>query len=102
MPVSPVYPLPPVDLASGIASLIFGEAEVQAAIAIRLRGLAGRQASAFIKGMAEHALGQVPGRWALAIGLGTLIAKLSGAFAALHRALNAISKRAARPSRQPK
>jgi membrane protein len=79
-------------LVSGIASLIFGEAEVQAALAAQLRGLLGREAAATVQEMAARALGQVTGGWALAIGLGTLVITASGAFAALQGALNAIWK----------
>lgn len=83
---------PLIYLASGIASLLFGEAEVQAAIAAQLHGLLGREAAGTVQEMAARALGQVRGGWALAIGLGTLIITASGAFAALQAALNAIWK----------
>jgi membrane protein len=83
---------PLIFLASGIASFIFGEAEVQAALASQLRGLLGREAASTVQGMAEAALGQVRGGWALAIGLATLVITASGAFAALQGALNAIWK----------
>lgn len=83
---------PLIYLASGIASLLFGEAEVQAALATQLRGLLGREAAATVQEMAARALGQVRGGWAFAIGLATLIITASGAFAALQAALNAIWK----------
>lgn len=83
---------PLIFLASGIASLLFGEAEVQAALAAQLRGLLGREAASTVQGMAEAALGQVRGGWALSIGLVTLVITASGAFAALQSALNAIWK----------
>ncbi len=83
---------PLIFLVSGIANFIFGEAEVQAALAVQLRGLLGREAASTVQGMAEAALGQVRGGWALTIGLATLVITASGAFAALQGALNAIWK----------
>ena len=83
---------PLIYLSSGLASLIFGEAEVQAALATQLGGLLGREAAATVQEMAARALGQVRGGWALTIGLATLVITASGAFAALQGALNAIWK----------
>jgi membrane protein len=65
---------------------------VQAALASQRRGLLGGEAASAVQGMAESALGQVRGGWALAIGLATLVVTASGAFAALPGALNAIWK----------
>lgn len=84
-------------LASGIAGLIFGEAEVREALAGQLRNLLGREAGLAVHGMAETALGQAQGGWALAIGMATLLLTASGAFAALQGALNAIWKVQAPP-----
>jgi membrane protein len=83
---------PLIFLASGIASIVFGEAEVRGALAAQLRDLLGRDAGTAVQEMAESALGQARGGWALAIGVTTLIITASGAFAALQGALNAIWK----------
>lgn len=79
-------------LASGIAGVIFGEEAVREALATQLRGMLGQDAGAAVHEMAQRALGQAQGSWALAIGIGTLIITASGAFAALQGALNAIWK----------
>ena len=84
-------------LVSGISGLIFGEEAVRQALADQLRGLLGREAGMAVHGMAQGALGQAQGGWALAIGLGTLVITASGAFAALQGALNAIWKTEAPP-----
>lgn len=83
---------PLIFLASGIAGLVFGEAEVREALAAQLRGLLGRDAGNAVHSMAQSALGQAQGATALTIGIVTLIITASGAFAALQGALNAIWK----------
>lgn len=84
-------------LVSGVSGLIFGENQVREALAEQLAGLLGREAGMAVQGMAQSALGEAQGGWALAIGLATLIVTASGAFAALQSALNAIWKTEAPP-----
>lgn len=83
---------PLIFLASGIAGVIFGEAQLHEALAAQLRGLLGQEAGTTVHAMAQGALGQAHGGWALAIGIVTLVITASGAFAALQGALNAIWK----------
>lgn len=79
-------------LITGICGLVFGEAEVRAALAQQMADLIGNDAAGAVQGMAEGALGDARGGWALAIGLATLTLTASGAFGALQGALNAIWK----------
>ena len=82
-------------IATGVAGLIFGEAEVRAAMAAQLRDMLGEDAAGAVHEMAQGALGDAGGGVALAIGLGTLLLTASGAFGALQAALNAIWKTSA-------
>lgn len=79
-------------LASGIAGLIFGKERVQQALAGQMRDMLGSDAAGTVQQMADGALGDAQGGWALAIGIGTLFLTASGAFGALQSALNAIWK----------
>ncbi|WP_421991205.1 YihY/virulence factor BrkB family protein [Roseococcus sp.] len=79
-------------LITGICGLVFGEAQVRAALANQLRDLMGGEAAGAVQGMAQGALGDASGGWALAIGLATLSLTATGAFGALQGALNAIWK----------
>jgi membrane protein len=79
-------------LASGIAGLIFGKEVVHAALAEQLKNMLGTDAAGTVQQMADGALGNAQGGWALAIGIGTLLLTASGAFGALQGALNAIWK----------
>lgn len=79
-------------LITGICGLVFGEAEVRTALANQMRDLIGNDAAGAVQGMAEGALGDARGGWALAIGIVTLLLTSSGAFGALQGALNAIWK----------
>jgi membrane protein len=79
-------------LASGIAGLIFGPERVHQALAEQLQGMLGTDAAGTVQQMADGALGDARGGWALAIGIGTLLLTASGAFGALQSALNAIWK----------
>ena len=79
-------------LASGIAGLIFGKERVQEALASQLRDMLGTDAAGTVQQMADGALGDAQGGWAILIGIGTLFLTASGAFGALQAALNAIWK----------
>lgn len=79
-------------LITGICGLVFGEDEVRRALAAQMRDLIGTDAAGAVQGMAEGALGDARGGWALAIGIVTLILTSSGAFGALQGALNTIWK----------
>lgn len=79
-------------IATGIAGLVFGEAQVRAALTDQLAGMVGQDAAGTLDEMAQNALGNAQGGWALLIGLGTLLLTASGAFGALQSALNAIWK----------
>lgn len=79
-------------LASGIAGLIFGEERVHAALSSQMGSMLGKDAAGTVQEMADNALGDARGGWALAIGIGTLFLTASGAFGALQSALNAIWK----------
>ena len=79
-------------LASGIAGLIFGKERVQEALAEQMKSMLGSDAAGTVQQMADSALGNAQGGWALLIGIGTLFLTASGAFGALQGALNAIWK----------
>ena len=79
-------------ISMGVAGLIFGQEEVHAALAAQMRDMLGREAAGTVSQMADGALGDAQGGWALLIGIGTLLLTASGAFGALQGALNAIWK----------
>jgi membrane protein len=79
-------------IATGIASLVFGRDQVNEAIASQMTEMLGDQAAGEVGRMAEGALGNARGGWAIAIGLGTLLLTAGGAFGALQNALNAVWK----------
>ncbi|MDB5380686.1 MAG: ribonuclease [Rhodospirillales bacterium] len=83
---------PIVFITTGLAGVIFGHDQVDAALLEQLRGMVGDQAAVEVRGMAEGALGEARGGLALAIGAGTLLLTASGAFGALQSALNAVWK----------
>ena len=79
-------------IATGVAGLVFGDAEVNAALAEQASELLGADAARTVTELAQGALGEARGGVALAIGLGTLLLTASGAFGALQTALNAVWK----------
>jgi len=79
-------------IASGVAGLVFGEAEVNAAIANQATGMLGPEAGRTVTDMAQGALGEARGGMAVLIGVVTLLVTASGAFGALQGALNAVWK----------
>ncbi len=79
-------------IASGVAGLVFGEAEVSAAITQQAAGMLGDEAAVTVNQMAQGALGEARGALAVLIGVGTLLLTASGAFGALQGALNAVWK----------
>ncbi len=79
-------------IATGIAGLVVGREQVDEAIAAQMAGMVGADAAGAVRGLADGALGEARGGWALAIGLGTLLLTAAGAFGALHGALNAVWK----------
>ncbi len=79
-------------IATGIAGLVVGREQVDEAIAGQLAGMVGTEAAGAVRGLADGAMGDARGGWALAIGLGTLLLTASGAFGALQGALNAVWK----------
>lgn len=79
-------------IATGIAGLVVGREQVDEAIAGQLAGMVGAEAAGAVRGLADGALGEARGGWALAIGLGALLLTASGAFGALQGALNAVWK----------
>ncbi len=83
---------PLVFIATGLAGIVFGHEQVDAALLDQLRGLVGAQAAVEVRGMAQGAMGEARGGLALAIGAGTLLLTASGAFGALQSALNAVWK----------
>lgn len=83
---------PLVFIATGLAGIVFGREQVDAALLDQLRGLVGEQAAVEVRGMAQGAMGEARGGLALAIGAGTLLLTASGAFGALQSALNAVWK----------
>jgi membrane protein len=79
-------------IATGIAGLVFGRDQVDDAIAAQMTGMLGDQAAEAVRKMADGALGNARGGWAIAIGFGTLLLTAGGAFGALQNALNAVWK----------
>ncbi|WP_431282449.1 YihY/virulence factor BrkB family protein [Humitalea sp. 24SJ18S-53] len=79
-------------IASGVAGLVFGDAMVRDALNQQLTGLLGDDAGRQVDAMAQGALGEARGGWAVFIGAGTLLLTASGAFGALQGALNAVWK----------
>jgi membrane protein len=79
-------------IATGIAGLVVGRDQVDEAIAGQLASMVGTEAAGAVRGLADGALGDARGGWALAIGLATLLLTASGAFGALQGALNAVWK----------
>ncbi|WP_424811710.1 YihY/virulence factor BrkB family protein [Roseococcus sp. YIM B11640] len=85
-------------LITGLAGVVFGEQEVKRALAEQITGLIGTEAGGAVQGMAQNALGDAKGGWALALGVATLTLTASGAFGALQSALNAIWRTETPPS----
>jgi membrane protein len=79
-------------IATGIAGLVFGRDQVDEALAAQLTGMVGEQAARDVRKMADDALGEARGGWAIVIGIGTLLLTAGGAFGALQTGLNAIWK----------
>jgi membrane protein len=79
-------------IATGIAGLVFGRDQVDDALAAQLTGMVGEQAARDVRKMADDALGDARGGWAIVIGIGTLLLTAGGAFGALQTALNAVWK----------
>ena len=79
-------------IASGVAGLVFGEAEVNTAIRQQAAAMLGDEAAGTVTQMAQGALGEARGGLAVLIGVVTLILTASGAFGALQGALNAVWK----------
>ena len=79
-------------IAAGIAGMVFGRDQVDDALAAQMAGMLGEQAAGEVRKMADGALGDARGGWAIAIGLGTLLLTAGGAFGALQTALNAVWK----------
>jgi membrane protein len=83
---------PLIFVATGIASMVFDRAQIDEALAGQLRSTVGEQGAAEVGKLADGALGDARGGWAIAIGVATLLLTASGAFGALQSALNAIWK----------
>lgn len=79
-------------IATGIAGMVFGRDQVDDALAAQMTGMLGDQAAREVRKVADGAMGDARGGWAVAIGLGTLLLTAGGAFGALQTALNAIWK----------
>ncbi|WP_144186173.1 YihY/virulence factor BrkB family protein [Elioraea rosea] len=79
-------------IVTGIAGLMFDRQQIDSALVAQLTGIVGERGADEVKRMADGALGDARGGWALAIGLVTLLITASGAFASLQSALNAIWK----------
>lgn len=79
-------------IVTGIAGLMFDRAQIDGALGAQLTGIVGERGAAEVRTMADNALGDARGGWALAIGLVALLITASGAFASLQSALNAIWK----------
>jgi membrane protein len=79
-------------IATGIAGMVFDRAQIDEALAGQLRSTVGEQGAAEVRKLADGALGDARGGWAIAIGVATLLLTASGAFGALQSALNAIWK----------
>ncbi|MDB5413256.1 MAG: ribonuclease [Rubritepida sp.] len=79
-------------IATGIAGMVFGRDQIDEALAAQMTGMLGERAAGDVQKMADGALGDARGGWAIAIGLGTLLLTAGGAFGALQTALNAVWK----------
>ena len=79
-------------IATGIAGLFFGEAEVNNAIEQQAAAMLGPEAARTVSEMAQGALGEARGALALLIGVVILTITASGVFGALQTALNAVWK----------
>lgn len=83
---------PLIFIATGIAGLVVGREQVDEALAAQLASTVGEDAAGQMRSLADGALGDARGGWALLAGLGTLLLTASGAFGALQGALNAVWK----------
>lgn len=79
-------------IVSGIAGLVFDRKQIDTALVGQLTSIMGERGAGEVRAMAEGALGDARGGWAIAIGFATLVLTASGAFGALQSALNAIWK----------
>jgi membrane protein len=79
-------------IATGIAGAVFGRDQVDEALTSQFSGMMGQQAAEDLRKMADGALGDARGGWAIAIGIGTLLLTAGGAFGALQTALNQVWK----------
>ena len=79
-------------IATGVAGLFFGEAEVNTAIEQQAAAMLGPEAAQTVNQMAQGALGEARGAVAILIGVVILIITASGVFGALQTALNAVWK----------
>jgi len=79
-------------IATGVAGLVFGEAEVSKAIEQQAAAMLGADAARTVSEMAQGALGDARGGMAVVIGVVILTITASGVFGALQTALNAVWK----------
>jgi len=79
-------------IATGVAGLVFGEAEVRRAIEDQAAAMLGPDAARTVNEMAQGALGDARGFTAVVIGVAILTLTASGVFGALQAALNAVWK----------
>ncbi|RVT98627.1 YihY/virulence factor BrkB family protein [Rhodovarius crocodyli] len=79
-------------IATGLAETIFGAEQVRQATLRQLTDLLGSAAARDVHEMAGRALGNTHGKFAVAVGLVTLMLTAAGAFGALQNALNAVWK----------
>ena len=79
-------------IATGIAGLVLGREQVDEALAAQLTSMVGTEGASEVRKMADGALGNARGGWAIAIGFATLLVTAGGAFGALQTALNAVWK----------
>jgi membrane protein len=79
-------------VATGIAGAVLGRDQVDEALTAQMSGMMGQQAAEDLRRMADGALGDVRGGWAIAIGVATLLLTAGGAFGALQTALNLVWK----------
>jgi membrane protein len=79
-------------IASGIAGSVLGRDQVDEALTAQFSGMMGQQAAEDLQRMADGALGDARGGWAVIIGICTLILTAGGAFGALQTALNQVWK----------
>lgn len=74
----------------GIAGLLFDQNEARQALLGQMRGLVGQEGAEFLRSVMESANRERAGVLATVIGIGAMIFGATGAFVALHEALNRI------------